>query len=71
MVLCIDWLLNVAGGYAEALSVQENRKVQGEKMKNWAEATWRNRRLSLAEALEVSDSSSKLPIIDARISRIL
>ncbi|KAI9116095.1 hypothetical protein K1719_013025 [Acacia pycnantha] len=59
------------GGYAEVLGVQENRKDQGEKMKSWAEAIWKNRRLSLAEALEISDSSSKVPIIDVRISRIL
>ncbi|KAI9116231.1 hypothetical protein K1719_013161 [Acacia pycnantha] len=58
------------GGYAEGLRVQENRKDQGEKMKSWAEAIWKNRRLSLAEALEISDSSSKVPIIDVRISRI-
>ncbi|KAI9116131.1 hypothetical protein K1719_013061 [Acacia pycnantha] len=59
------------GGYSEGLSVQENRKDQREKMKSWAEAIWKNRRLSLAEALEISDSSSKVPIIDVRISRIL
>ncbi|XP_028773003.1 uncharacterized protein LOC114730145 [Neltuma alba] len=59
------------GGYGDVLSVQENRKVQGEKMKSWAEAIWKNRRLSLAEALEISDSSSKVPIIDVRISRII
>ncbi|KAF7825640.1 Tetratricopeptide repeat (TPR)-like superfamily protein, putative isoform 1 [Senna tora] len=59
------------GGYAEALGVQENRKAQGEKMRGSAEAIWRNRRLSLAEALEITDSSSKVPIIDARISRVL
>ncbi|KAI4354536.1 hypothetical protein L6164_003388 [Bauhinia variegata] len=58
------------GGYAEALVVQENRKAQAEKMKNWAEAIWRNRRLSLAEALE-NDPASKVPVIDARIARIL
>ncbi|KAJ7961392.1 Tetratricopeptide repeat (TPR)-like superfamily protein [Quillaja saponaria] len=65
-----DMVALARGGYAEALIVQENRKVQGEKMKSWAEAAWRNRRLSLAEALEL-DSNSKLPVIDARISRVL
>ncbi|KAK4582074.1 hypothetical protein RGQ29_025302 [Quercus rubra] len=59
------------GGYAEALCVQQNRKVQGEKMRSWAEAAWANRRLSLAEAIEISDPSSKVPVIDARICRAL
>ncbi|XP_050115302.1 uncharacterized protein LOC126593308 [Malus sylvestris] len=59
------------GGYAEVLCIQQNRKDQGEKAKSWAEAAWRNRRLSLAEALDVSNTSSAVPIIDARISRVL
>ncbi|XP_050381838.1 uncharacterized protein LOC126798818 [Argentina anserina] len=61
------------GGYAEVLCVQQNRKHQGEEMKKWAEAAWGNRRLSLAEALDVSnsDESLKVPILDARISRVL
>ncbi|KAL6142144.1 hypothetical protein ACLB2K_060427 [Fragaria x ananassa] len=61
------------GGYADILCVQQNRKDQGEKMKKWAEAAWGNRRLSLAEALDVSntDKSLKVPIVDARISRVL
>lgn len=59
------------GGYGEALSVQQNRKDEGEKMKRWAEAAWRNRRLSLAEALEISEPSLKLPVIDTRICRAL
>ncbi|XP_060674402.1 uncharacterized protein LOC132804269 [Ziziphus jujuba] len=59
------------GGYAEALSVQQNRKDQGERMKIWAEAAWKNQRLSLAEALEISDPSSKTMVIDARIGRAL
>ncbi|KAF5476099.1 hypothetical protein F2P56_007839 [Juglans regia] len=59
------------GGYAEALCVQQNRKAEGEKMKTWAEAAWRNSRLSLAEALEISESSSKVPVIDARTCRAL
>ncbi|KAM2954478.1 hypothetical protein FF1_032749 [Malus domestica] len=59
------------GGYAEVLCVQHNRKDQGEKAKGWAEAAWRNRRMSLAEALDISNTSSAVPIIDARISRVL
>ncbi|BFG36226.1 hypothetical protein CerSpe_225000 [Prunus speciosa] len=59
------------GGYAEVLCVQQNRKDQGEKAKSWAEAIWRNRRLSLAQALDVSNTNSEVPIIDARISRVL
>lgn len=59
------------GGYAEALCVQQNRKVQGEKMKSWAEAAWRNRRLSLADVLEISEPSSKVHVIDTRTCRVL
>lgn len=58
------------GGYAEILSVQQNRKNEGEKLRNWAEKAWRNRRLSLAEALEFTEPS-KTAIIDTRISRVL
>ncbi|CAL1379026.1 unnamed protein product [Linum trigynum] len=58
-------------GYAEALSVQDNRKSEGEKMKCWAEAHWRNSRLSLAEALRVNESSNSVPVIDARTGRAL
>lgn len=57
------------GGYAEILCVQQNRKAEGEKMRRWAEAVWRNRRLSLAEALDISENSTKVPVIDARICR--
>ncbi|KAK3034260.1 hypothetical protein RJ639_032195 [Escallonia herrerae] len=59
------------GGYAETLCLQQNRKAEGERMKSWAETTWGNRRLSLAEALEVSENSSMVPVIDARISRVV
>ncbi|RVW33754.1 hypothetical protein CK203_074891 [Vitis vinifera] len=59
------------GAYAEVLCVQQNRKDEGERMKSWAQTAWRNRRLSLAEALEISELCSKVPIIDARISRAL
>ncbi|KAL5709506.1 hypothetical protein ACHQM5_020186 [Ranunculus cassubicifolius] len=57
------------GGYAEILCVQENRKTEGERMRQWAEKTWRNRRLSLAEALDISEPCSKVTVIDTRISR--
>ncbi|KAK9069309.1 hypothetical protein SSX86_013425 [Deinandra increscens subsp. villosa] len=58
------------GGYAETLCVQQNRKAVGEQMKNWAEAAWKNQRLSLSEALDISSNpGSKIPVIDARISR--
>jgi len=60
-----------AGGYAETLIVQQNRKAEGEKMKQWAETAWTNRRLSLAEALESSESSAKVSVIDTRIRRVL
>ncbi|CAM8960361.1 unnamed protein product [Rhodiola kirilowii] len=59
------------GGYAEVLNVQQNRKDEGERLKAWAEGAWRNNRLSLAEALEVSETSNKVPVVDARIIRVL
>ncbi|KAM0948310.1 putative tetratricopeptide-like helical domain superfamily [Dioscorea sansibarensis] len=58
------------GGYAEILLIQQNRKAEGERMSKWAEATWRNHRLSLAQALEFSEPS-QAPVIDTRISRVL
>ncbi|KAI3811799.1 hypothetical protein L1987_21531 [Smallanthus sonchifolius] len=65
-----DIIALARGGYAETLCVQQNRKAAGEQMKIWAEAAWRNRRLSLSEALDISSNpSSKIPVIDARISR--
>ncbi|KAL9315448.1 hypothetical protein ACSQ67_016449 [Phaseolus vulgaris] len=54
------------GAYAEVLSVQEDRKDEGEKLKNLAESIWKHRRMSLAEALETDTN-----IIDSRISRII
>ncbi|CAN6875419.1 hypothetical protein Bca4012_047205 [Brassica carinata] len=60
------------GGYAELLLIQENRKSEGEKMKAWAESAWRNRRISLSEALTPSsDPLDKVAIIDARTTRVL
>ncbi|CAN1849777.1 hypothetical protein LINPERHAP1_LOCUS39534 [Linum perenne] len=58
-------------GYAEVLCIQDNRKSEGEKMKSWAEAQWRNSRLSLAEALRISESSNRVLVIDARTARAL
>ncbi|XP_071687541.1 uncharacterized protein [Rutidosis leptorrhynchoides] len=63
-----DIIALARGGYAETLCVQQNRKATGEQMKSWAQAAWNNRRLSLADALDVS---SNVPIIDVRISRAL
>ncbi|XP_021721438.1 uncharacterized protein LOC110688998 isoform X1 [Chenopodium quinoa] len=59
------------GGYGEVLSVQQNRNAEGERMQKWAEAWWRNRRLSLAEAIDISQSSSKVLVLDTRICRAL
>ncbi|CAL9197042.1 unnamed protein product [Musa hybrid cultivar] len=58
------------GGYADLLCIQQNRKQEGERMKKWAESMWRNRRLSLAEALEFSEPS-KSAVVDTRICRVL
>ncbi|KAH7842374.1 hypothetical protein Vadar_004555 [Vaccinium darrowii] len=66
-----DILALARGGYAETLCVQQNRKAEGEKLRSLAESAWRNPRLSLAEALDVSENSSKVPVVDARISRVL
>ncbi|KAL6998350.1 hypothetical protein U1Q18_008474 [Sarracenia purpurea var. burkii] len=66
-----DIVVLARGGYADTLCIQQNRKAEGEKMKSWAESFWRNPRLSLDEALNISDSSSKVPVIDSRISRVL
>ncbi|CAN1135183.1 Subtilisin inhibitor 1 [Linum perenne] len=57
--------------YAEALCVQDNRRSEGEKMTSWAVSRWRNNRLSLAEALKISESSNRVPVIDTRTARIL
>lgn len=66
-----DIITLARGAYAEVLGIQENRKAEGRRMKCWAEAVWRNRRLSLAEALDISETSTKLPVVDARIYRAL
>ncbi|KAK9290583.1 hypothetical protein L1049_008754 [Liquidambar formosana] len=59
------------GGYADVLCVQQNRKDEGDRVKSWAESAWRNRRMTLAEALEISETCSKVPVIDTRIGRVL
>lgn len=66
----VDWFHNIIGAYSEVLSIQENRKDEGEKMKNFAEAIWRNHRMSLDDALGNTESN-KVWVIDARISRLL
>lgn len=65
-----DILALARGGYAEVLCVQQNRKGEGERMKKWAEYVWRNHRLSLADALEITEPS-KVAIIDARVHRVI
>ena len=40
-------------------------------MKRWAEAVWRNNYFSLTEALKISESSKKLPVVDTRIGRAM
>lgn len=67
----LNLLAEIAGGYAQALCVQQNREKEGERMKRCAEAAWKNSRFSLTEVLKTSESSNKLPVIDARIGRIM
>uniref|UniRef100_J3M7U6 MalT-like TPR region domain-containing protein n=1 Tax=Oryza brachyantha TaxID=4533 RepID=J3M7U6_ORYBR len=69
----MDWrdIISLARGeYAALLLIQTNRKAEGERMKEWAEHAWRNRRLTLAQALEFSDSS-KPTVVDTRIGRVM
>ncbi|XP_059647087.1 uncharacterized protein LOC132293567 isoform X2 [Cornus florida] len=66
-----DIMALARGGYGEVLRVQQYRKDEGERMKSWAESAWKNQRLSLAEALDISESSTKVPVIDVRIGRVL
>ncbi|KAL0375235.1 UNVERIFIED_CONTAM: hypothetical protein Sradi_3439200 [Sesamum radiatum] len=66
-----DIIALARGGYAEALRVQQSRKAEGERLKQWAETTWGNRWMSLGEALELSESSPKVPVIDTRICRVV
>ncbi|XP_042016146.1 uncharacterized protein LOC121764148 [Salvia splendens] len=64
-----DIIALARGGYAETLLVQQSRKAEGERLKHWAETAWGNRWMSLGEALELSESSPKVPVIDTRICR--
>ncbi|KAM3410874.1 hypothetical protein ACQJBY_002846 [Aegilops geniculata] len=69
----IDWrdIISLARGeYAELLLIQSNRKAEGERMKEWAEDAWKNRRLTLAQALEFSEAS-KPTVVDTRIGRVI
>ncbi|KQK05932.1 uncharacterized protein LOC100845589 [Brachypodium distachyon] len=69
----MDWrdIISLARGeYAELLLIQSNRKVEGERMKEWAEDAWKNRRLTLVQALEFSELS-KPAVVDTRIGRVI
>lgn len=66
-----DVIALARGGYAEVLCVQHLRKGEGERMKKWAEAAWTNRRMSLAEALEVSEAPKSPLVVDTRVCRAL
>ncbi|XP_057794995.1 uncharacterized protein LOC131011224 [Salvia miltiorrhiza] len=66
-----DIIVLARGGYAETLLVQQSRKAEGERLKQWAETAWGNRWMSLGEALELSESSPKVPVIDTRICRVV
>ncbi|GKV05873.1 hypothetical protein SLEP1_g17828 [Rubroshorea leprosula] len=59
------------GGYAEVLCVQQHRKHEGEKLKSWADNAWRNRRMSLAAAVDFPEAANVVPVIDARVIRVL
>ncbi|KAK1312767.1 hypothetical protein QJS10_CPA07g00140 [Acorus calamus] len=58
------------GGYADLLCLQQNRKAEGERMRKWADAAWRNRRLSLAQVLDIPEPSGAA-VVDTRICRVL
>lgn len=65
-----DIVALASGGYAELLSVQENRQSEGEKMKKLSDSLWKNSRMSLDDFLGNTEASI-CPVVDARISRIL
>ncbi|TVU19675.1 hypothetical protein EJB05_35838 [Eragrostis curvula] len=70
----MDWrdIISLARGeYAELLLIQSNRKAEGERMKEWAGDAWRNRRLTLAQALEFSETSKPTVVVDTRIGRVV
>ncbi|KAL7136424.1 hypothetical protein ABFS83_10G029700 [Erythranthe nasuta] len=66
-----DIIAFARGGYGETLCVQKSRKAEGERLKEWAENGWGNRCMSLGEALELSETSTRVPVIDTRICRVL
>ncbi|GJN14600.1 hypothetical protein PR202_gb01445 [Eleusine coracana subsp. coracana] len=70
----MEWrdIISLARGeYAELLLIQSNRKAEGERMKEWAQDAWRNRRLTLAQALEFTEPSKPTVVVDTRIGRVV
>lgn len=65
-----DIVALASGGYAELLSVQENRQSEGEKMKKLSDSLWKNSRMSLDDFLGNTEASL-CPVVDARICRLL
>uniref|UniRef100_A0A0A9F277 MalT-like TPR region domain-containing protein n=1 Tax=Arundo donax TaxID=35708 RepID=A0A0A9F277_ARUDO len=66
-----DIISLVRGEYAELLLIQSNRKAEGERMKEWAGNAWRNRRLTLVQALEFAEPSKPTAVVDTRIGRVV
>ncbi|KEH22939.1 TPR superfamily protein, putative [Medicago truncatula] len=64
-----DILALAIGGCLEVLA-QKNRKSEEEKLKNFAEALWKNLKMYLDDFLENTEANI-CPVIDARICRIL
>ncbi|GJM88777.1 hypothetical protein PR202_ga05340 [Eleusine coracana subsp. coracana] len=70
----MEWrdIISLARGeYAALLLIQSNRKAEGERMKEWAQDAWRNRRLTLAQALEFTEPSKPTVVVDTRIGRVV
>lgn len=65
-----DIVALASGGYAELLSVQENRQSEGEKMKKLSDSLWKNSRMSLDDFLG-NPEASVCPVVDCRICRLL
>ncbi|XP_078436026.1 tetratricopeptide repeat (TPR)-like superfamily protein [Wolffia australiana] len=61
-----DIIALARGAYAEILSIQSNRRDEGERLRKLAESQWMNRRLSLSQAL-----AAEPIVVDTRIGRIL
>ncbi|KAK1264774.1 hypothetical protein QJS04_geneDACA011325 [Acorus gramineus] len=57
-------------GSSSILIQEQNRKAEGERMRKWADAAWRNRRLSLAQVLDIPEPSGAA-VVDTRICRVL